>query len=489
MKVTMVKQEWSHALILLMLVVALLRIPNLFEPYWYGDEGVSLVLGQAMRRGLVLYRDIHDNKPPLLYLVAAIAGTQFWFKFILLFWHLATIIMFYKLAELLFPKYPNAPIVASTLMALLTMLPEGNIANGEIFMILPVVVGMLLLWQEKRQYFLSGVLFALGFLFKVPAALDFAGAFVFLTLFQSSSFSDLVKRIFRKDILLFVLGFVLPITLSIAYYATKGALFPYLYSALLQNIGYLGSWSAGKQGGAETLARSGFMVRSMLLGICIVLLLKAKKWLTLSMPLQFSVVWFLFALYGALLSERPYPHYLIQPAVPAALALTFLVFEKQKKAQITVFAVGFVAVVSYSNVGFWQYPILSYYQNFLNWTLKRETTERYFSYFGNQVNRTYRVAKYIKLMTRPEDRLFVWGDEPMVYALSERLPVGRYTVAYHVADFNGYEETIAVLRNTRPPIILTFQGETRPFPALLSELSSQYVLTKQIDDAFIYKRL
>ena len=136
-------------LILILLSVAVLHLPSLFEPYWYGDEGIYLTLGMAVRKGLVLYRDIHDNKPPLLYWTAALAGSQFWLKFILMVWHLATIAVFYRLAKTWSGKDNWVPVIAAGLLAVLTMLPEGNIANGEIFMILPVIGGMLVLNQES----------------------------------------------------------------------------------------------------------------------------------------------------------------------------------------------------------------------------------------------------------------------------------------------------------------------------------------------------
>jgi MFS superfamily sulfate permease-like transporter len=63
-------------------LIFILRIPSFFEPYYYGDEMVYLTLGQGVRQGLTLYKDIHDNKPPLLYLTAAVAGNLFWFKVI-----------------------------------------------------------------------------------------------------------------------------------------------------------------------------------------------------------------------------------------------------------------------------------------------------------------------------------------------------------------------------------------------------------------------
>jgi 4-amino-4-deoxy-L-arabinose transferase-like glycosyltransferase len=472
-----------------------------------------------MRKGVTLYRDIHDNKPPLLYVVAAVAQTEFWFKFILLFWHLLTIVVFYKLATFLFSKQSWAPLIASSAVALLTLLPEGNIANGEIFMILPVIIGMVLILRASKPViarspmfvegrrgnlnviadrhgrqsvlaitFWSGVLFAVGFLFKVPAAFDFSAAFVFIVFFREVDVRASLRKIFDPSVLLFIAGFVLPIALSVAYYATKGAFTPYVRSALLQNIGYLGSWSAGKQSLITTITHSGLVLRTVLLLLSTAVLWWARSRVKLSIPLQFSALWFLFALYGALLSERPYPHYLIQPAVPAALILTLLIYEKKRGAQVALLALGATGILSYYKFGFWNYPIVPYYQNFLNWTLKRETTEQYFSYFGNQVNRTYKVAKYLKLLTRPEDRIFIWGDEPSIYALSNRLPAGRYTAAYHVVDFNGYEETISAIRDRKPPIVIIFSGESRPFPQLFSELSSWYIPTTMIDDATIYQR-
>ena len=77
--------------------IFLLRIPSFFEPFSYGDEMIYLSLGEAVKRGLTLYKDIHDNKPPLLYLVAAVANTQFWFKFILMLWHLFSTAAFFYL--------------------------------------------------------------------------------------------------------------------------------------------------------------------------------------------------------------------------------------------------------------------------------------------------------------------------------------------------------------------------------------------------------
>jgi len=59
----------------------LLRFPSLFEPDWYGDEGIYQVLGLGINAGRLLYRDIFDNKPPLLYLVYSFVNSDLYLRF------------------------------------------------------------------------------------------------------------------------------------------------------------------------------------------------------------------------------------------------------------------------------------------------------------------------------------------------------------------------------------------------------------------------
>ena len=481
-------------LILILLSVAVLHLPSLFEPYWYGDEGIYLTLGMAVRKGLVLYRDIHDNKPPLLYWTAALAGSQFWLKFILMVWHLATIAVFYRLAKIWSGKDNWVPVIAAGLLAVLTMLPEGNIANGEIFMILPVIGGMLVLNQESGirnqetpgKYLLIGALFSMGFLFKVPAVFDFMAAAIFYVFFLSAGIKDAISRIFNKNIWLMVIGFLGPILLSLIYYATRGGFEPYLRSALLQNMGYLSSWKTGDSPAPSPFVISGLMLRAIILLIGTAGLWVARLKFKLSLKTSFASLWFLFALFGALLSARPYPHYLIQPAVPAALLLIVLFIDKAKIAKIVVGLQIAMTIAAYLFVGFWSYSILPYYQNFFSWATGNKTQTEYFAFFGEQVNRAYKISEYVRRTTSPEDRIFIWGDDPYIYPLSQRLPAGRYTVAYHVVDFNAYDETVAAIKSKMPKIII-WLDYGRQFPQLSAIISSDYARAEDIGGAMIFR--
>src|SRR3990167_11385237 len=125
----------------LLVLVLILRIPSFFEPYHYGDEMIYLTLGQGVRQGVPLYSGLHDNKPPLLYLTAAIAGNLFWFKAILALWSLITVYGFWKLVNYLYPKKESLHKISTIIFGLLTTLPllEGNTVNAELFMIGPVI--------------------------------------------------------------------------------------------------------------------------------------------------------------------------------------------------------------------------------------------------------------------------------------------------------------------------------------------------------------
>src|SRR3989304_503504 len=120
MKSFLAKPHVPDWFVIVLSVVLVLRIPSFFEPFSYGDEMIYLTLGEGMRQGLTLYKDIYDNKPPLLYLLAALAGNVFWFKAILAFWNVGSIILFWKLSQALFPNKLKLQRTGTVIFAFLT---------------------------------------------------------------------------------------------------------------------------------------------------------------------------------------------------------------------------------------------------------------------------------------------------------------------------------------------------------------------------------
>lgn len=482
----------NRALFFLLLVIIILRVPTLFEPHRYADEEIYLTLGQGLRKGLVFYRDIHDNKPPLLYFIAALAGNLFWLRLILLITHAAGVVFFWKLASLVFERKRWAIITSTWIFALGSTLPrlEGNIANGENFMIVPAILGAYYLYRTLVKpgkfdrlwvYPVVGLLFSVAFLFKVPIAFDFVGLVVFWWMFADSSFS--LKAAFRKfeskKLWLMVAGFVIPIILSIAYYAMLGAFTPYFRSALLQNIGYLSTWGGESQG----LMHNPLVWRGLVVaGITLLLLAISKK---LSLASKFVGLWTLFSMYGALLSSRPYPHYLLEPLVPVSLLISLAILQNKINRWVPIFLI-LLIFAAYKQSSFWYYPTFSYYKNFIALALGEKSWDDYLELFA--AKRNYTISDYLKQRTDKEDRIFVWGTEPAIYALTDRLPVGRYTVSYHIVDFSAHEETIRALQ-AKPPLYVVVVDDLEQFPGLSQFLEKNYEKETEIEGIPLYRHL
>lgn len=485
----------NEFLVVLMLVGSLLRLPSVFEPGWYGDEGIYLVLGSGLKKGLLWYRDIHDNKPPLLYLLAALTNSVAYFRALLLVWMAVTLVVFDKLTRKLIVKrvWQRVSLVCFLIFTTLPTI-EGNIANAEIFMILPTILGVSMLVSlrsgslrptpgepvpvtpgEMLRYFLAGVLFSLAFLFKVPALFEFLGIMFFLVFMVKK------KLVFRRWIWVGA-GFLTPIILSLVYYWLMGAGQEYLVAGFLQNIGYLSSWRTGTitKSGAST--QSGLAVRGLILMLAVVMFWVGSK--KLSWKYKMVWVWFGFALFGALLSERPYPHYLIQVVASGSL-LVGLTGEKLKQIGWTglVFGAMIFSVFKYK---FYFFPTISYYKKFIKMISAQINYEEYADSFDWRVKRTRELTSYLRNITEPGEKIFVWGDEPFVYFDSDTLPVGKYTVAYHVVDFEAVEQTAELLVKEKPRIIVRMTSEKRPFEELEGILTSSYALVKEIDDARVY---
>jgi len=486
------KKYW---LVLVLILVFFLRLPSLFEPFTYADEGIYLTLGQAARRGLVWYRDIHDNKPPMLYLLAALAGNFPTYRLLLFFWSFATIFVFYYFSKALFGKKKEAVIASTTVFAILTSIHtfEGNVANAENFMLLSTIAAFLLLYrfvdQKKAKqplgqvWFLAGVLFSLATLFKVPAAFDFAAAAVLLLLIFFEKKEKNYPLYAIRYTLLF-LGFFFPILITLIYYASKSALNQYLIAAFFQNIPYLSSWTPvqSQTGGLPFLLLS----RGLAVFLLVLILFAFRK--RFSRTAVLVLVWFAFSWFAALLSSRPYPHYLIQvlPAFSLSFGLLFTKSFKEKTIPLILLA---IFIATFSGFGFWHYHSLPYYLNFYQYLFKFKSQEDYFFDFDPRAETIYQLASHLRTHTLPEEKIFIWGTEPSVYALCRRLPVGRYTVAYHIIDFNGFEETVAKLEMEPPRYMILMTYEKRPFPELKAFVRRNYALEKTIGDAKIYRRL
>lgn len=482
----MQKIHFPAWMILILALIFLFRIPSFVEPFHYGDEMIYLALGNAIRRGQVLYLNIHDNKPPLLYFTAALAGNVFWFRAILAGWMMATTVAFWKLVESLF-KNEKTQQAMVTVFAILTTIPllEGQIANAELFMIGPTILAFYILLNKKltiRNLVFAGVLFSIATLYKVPAAFD-VGTIIFMWI-VGLKFKSKSIPMFIKNSVVLAIGFSAPILLTLVWYASRGAFHDYLVSAFLQNFGYLSSFRPGDVTKPFLTKNGPLIIRGLiLLGSLLLLWLFRKK---LSKPFIFSSSWLLFGLFAVTLSERPYPHYLIQ-IVPAIAILIGMLLTNQTIEQSLSLLPLMLVVAALIKFQFWYYPSIPYYENFFKFFSGNETKEAYFAYFNPDSKRNYDVARFLATASKPTDKIFVWGNSSVIYALANRPAATKYVATYHIIDFSSQEQIINDLSKSKPKFIIILP-DSPPFPSLREFIEPNYFPTQSVDGVSIWRR-
>lgn len=476
-------------------IFSLLRIPSLVEPYWYGDEGIYQVIGIALRQGRILYKEIWDNKPPILYLIYGLFnGDQFSVRLFSLVFGIGSIVLFFLLSKKLF-KNKLSTYIATVVYAFIFGLPliEGNIANAENFMHLPIIGAFYLILASGQQrkyinYFIAGLLLSFAFLTKIVAIFDFAALFIIiLTLRFYDGFSNTDKKdrlicnlsirkffVWFFEELVFVLGFIFPIFISIIYFLSKNAFSDYYKAAFSQNVGYVG------YGNYFLFPMGSLVFKLILLFASVLFVVTLKKKLGYAGIVIF--IWVFFSLFNALFSARPYTHYLLV-LLPAISLLIGFVFDNKKILKISLPLLIVILLVLNTNFKVYK-KIYSYYENYRQFVFGNKSILDYQSFFDGSTPRDYDIAQMILMKTDKNEEVFIWGDSGQIYALAGKLPPGRYIVSYHITFYkNAVDETKKVLDIVRPKYII----QTKENPEINSFLEL-YSLKYTLNNAKIYER-
>lgn len=482
---------WLEIFFVLLLI---LRIPSFFEPYYYGDEMIYLALGEGIRQGVPLYFGLHDNKPPLLYLTAAISGNLFMFKVILAFWSLITVYGFWKLVKHLFPNKTKLQNISTVIFGLATTLPlfEGNTANAELFMIGPIIFAFLILLSKPnkqslplrgnfKNLFIAGSLFSVAALFKIPAAFDILGIIVFWAIYTKLKWPSIKEFLVKSTYL--TLGFVAPIALSFVWFYFSGSFKEYFVAAFLQNFGYVSSWRPSTSDLTFVEKNGPLLIRMgiMFFGFITLWLFKKK----LSKEFVFVSAWLLATLFAVTLSERPYPHYFVQSLAPVSILLGMLIGLKNIEQGLVVMPLTLAFFVPFY-FKFWYYPTPSYYQRFVEFASGKISRDMYFEKFSPNLATNYKIADFLSKSASKNDKVFVWSnDSPAIYALSRRLPPTKYVADYHIIDFSNKKEIIDILSLTLPKFII-ISPNSFPFPELSNFVKKDYYIISEIGSSQIW---
>jgi hypothetical protein len=417
----------------LVLLVVLVRLPSLFEPRWYSDEGFFTTVTWATARGLPLYSGVFDNSPPVIFWLLRLAQALGSLEHHYVVQLMATVAVI-TAAVLTFEVCrrslrPSTSALAAALTGLGLSLPvfDGDLFNVELAA-LPFFLGALLLAFSRRGALVvaSGALLGVAIATRPSFVLD--GCALAVPLLAAP------ERLRR--LCLAACGLALTGVLVAAALAGQGSLAPYLSLVLPADHAYL-DWSNG-----GTLLP--LLVRLGALTAAAVISLR----LATTPAGRLAAVWLPAALAAASLTPRELTHYsheAIPPlsfavalavgrvrrrwlaVVPAALAVivgaeAVLILPAQETALLNGTAPPPPFLHNFSYQG-----LPAYYSNWLELVLAREPAGAYADRFPGSPAADRAEAAFLKSQPDSADaRLIVLGDRPWLYVETGMLPGSRY---------------------------------------------------------------
>lgn len=469
-------RRWPEIALAISLLCAVvwLRWPTFGFTLWNVDEAIHAAAARTILDGGVLYRDAIDQRTPFsYYAIAAIFAlcgeNNLWaVRCAIAGLIAATGFLLYLAGGRL--QGQIAGLIAAALYALLSSSvfypADAYAANTEWFVAFFTSAAAALFLSgttpvNGRTIFLSGLLLGCAFLSKQPALLDLAAPGA--TLLYAAWRQNLSRRTLVFQGLTLVAGWLVPVLMTLGYFAARGALRDGIFYTWTYNLTYYGPEIslAERLGSLAVPFRQLGTAQPWLLGLWSVGALLTLHRLVQRQPapaecatnpgLLYLGVWSLSALGGAAASGRGFEHYFIQFLPPlclgASLGLARLLTCVGQPGTVwsrRLAAAALVAIVT-RDLALAVQPAR---QRLL------------------PADPSVRASAYIREHTKPADRIFVWGYHPDIYLYTNRRPASRFLYASFITGLIPWTNT-APERDTGYAIVPGAMDQ------LLQDLASQ----------------
>jgi 4-amino-4-deoxy-L-arabinose transferase-like glycosyltransferase len=471
-----------------------LRYPSLFEPRWYGDEGIFASVAESLRHGRMLYSGAWDNKPPLIYFTyaciqSAFGTGMFPLHLVATLVVLATQAAVVAAAALLFGRWRAAVAGAVFAVLLDTPLLEGNLAMTETFMMLPTSLAVLVfVWSERRgratpmTYVAIGALISVAAAYKQVAIFDGLAIAIMVCVMHDRAGDP---RSELRALAWMAAGFAAPQAALALLFLATGAFGAYWYAI----VGSLGLY-ARMAPPVSALKRLGEMLPPLIVVFWLVRAQRGGDSVTLK---RFPVLWLSFASAGATASSFAFPHYLLQ-GVPA-LALTAAAVpvprapDRELGARLMLGAATLPAVLVL-HAQFW--PVLRerteagaelrwYYATFLT------GRQEYDAKFDGSVPVLAEITQTIKA-DGAGTTAYAWSDQAWLYAQADLANPTRYFTSYLATKIPGARPEILRDLADDPPVYIVMSDDAyAPFPELDAFVAGRYSLIRARGEWRLYR--
>ena len=411
-----------------------LRWPAMDRQIWNLDEGSTTTMAELILHGQIPFRDAADNRTPLVpYLkaiVLAVAGEwNVWaIHFTLALMIGATAALLWQIGRRLGREPAGVFAALSFFWLSASFVPpfDGLTAHTGWFVVFFSALGFWLFTgaftrMSRWATFGSGLAFGFSYLAKQPGLLDFGVCLVIVLLAVLRGDPARAWRLLPP----LVLGFLIPLAGTIAYFAAHGALDDLIFYSWTYNTQYyvpevpLARRLNGIYVPFQLLAERVPVARVLVVLAWLGMLWTALRQLVKRPPLAtlewLILGWSATGLLSTMLSGRDFPRYSIQVVPGVSLACGWVLaaaggwaatrWQGGRKAWSLLAGAGVAgAILSFA------VPAV---QGIREANVKDDTS--------NPI-----VGGIIQERSRPTDRIFIWGYMPEMHVFAKRLPSTRF---------------------------------------------------------------
>ena len=529
-KETMHENTSRARLVLLLCISLLVLAPMLLYPPGR-DQGMFAYAGHLVLNGAVPFRDFWDTKPPAIYYVYALSEFLFGYsmhavRWLDLFWQIATAAALFRISRRISKSDCVAVITALLYVCAYASRGWWNTAQPDDFLNLPMAVAVLLLMRsldQERILWLSlveGILVGIAFYFRYPMGVMLAVSMAVVLVGKGRNAVTLGALTSMAG------GFILVVGGYALYLRVSGAWGEFLYTEFTWAREY------GRVGAAPSTAAGllhlGDIFSSHFSFVSLAILaLISYAWAVKTGPCGLRVnliaLWALAALANLYVQNKFYIYHFAPLAAPLSIGASFALafpFERNNPPllkRVAVLALALVVAI----------PLLAVNKRYNLYCMEvygdsvraiaarllggKELRDYYmnvrFTSDDFSLPADFVVADYIRNNTGPDEPVFIWGCETLVYYLANRENVSRFIHNFPLRcewtpDRFG-SELLNSLAGDRPRYFLIVRNDPawwatgthedsmksmQRYPGIERFLSENYLFDRSIEDFLIFRR-
>jgi 4-amino-4-deoxy-L-arabinose transferase-like glycosyltransferase len=417
-------QQFRLAVLGLILLTVVIRLPSLFHPQPIDSEGMYSVVANEIVDGGRPYVDAVERKPPLLFwtyaVVFKIVGKYNWvaLHFVALLWTLCAMGGLYVIARELFDC--NTGLIAALFYSVFQpWLTWKNLSlDGEMLMNLPIIWAWAIAFRRSSSWLrpellAAGALLSAAFLLKQPAAIAAVplGIYLLLPSYRASRTLTRTNSIIHAAML------------TAGFFVTLGLVTIVLWKqGILRDAFY---WTIADHDIPHVFWQKGMVHTLAFLGVCLPLVIgaimtcrdKREPWA--GRRAERTALFGLLAAsaIGAAAGARFYQHYYVQLIPPLTLLAAPYYARLWSRAMQppcwllrprVTYAWLALTVIAFS-IAHW-----------IGLAPRRVPSE---------------AGRYLFKHSAPDDRIFVWGQTSQIYLDAHRRPASRYIETFPLTGY------------------------------------------------------